>query len=208
MKNEKKWSGVFVTLPGVDKAAHMWGSVDDPGGSVPMTHLKASAKVADEHHFVRPGSDAFVLLAMLHVLTAEAERPPTVAAYVDGLETVIDLVADFTPERAEAVSGLAAEEIVVRHYGLPVAAARWRGPGGEIDLILRDGATVIFVTHDLDEAIYLGDRVIGLLPHPGRIGIELAVNLPRPRDQLSTREHPEFLRLRRQLFDFIKATEQ
>jgi NitT/TauT family transport system ATP-binding protein len=67
--------------------------------------------------------------------------------------------------------------------------------------------TVIFVTHDLDEAIYLGDRVVGLLPHPGRIGIELDVDLPRPRDQLATREHPEFLRLRRQLFDFIKASE-
>ena len=48
MKNEPKWSGVFVTLPGVDKAAHMWGSIDDPGGPDPMTHLKASAKVADE----------------------------------------------------------------------------------------------------------------------------------------------------------------
>ncbi len=35
-------------------------------------------------------------------------------------------------------------------------------------------ATVIFVTHDLEEAIYLGDRVVGLLPHPGRIGIDLA----------------------------------
>jgi NitT/TauT family transport system ATP-binding protein len=75
-------------------------------------------------------------------------------------------------------------------------------------LVAASGATVIFVTHDLDEAIYLGDRVVGLLPHPGRIGIELQVNLPRPRDQLSTREQPEFLRLRRQLFDFIKATEQ
>ena len=53
-----------------------------------------------------------------------------------------------------------------------------------------------------------GTRVVGLLPHPGRIGIEFPVNLPRPRDQLATREHPEFLRLRRQLFDFIKATEQ
>jgi NitT/TauT family transport system ATP-binding protein len=77
-----------------------------------------------------------------------------------------------------------------------------------LSLVAASGATVIFVTHDLDEAIYLGDRVIGLLPHPGRIGIEISVNLPRPRDQLSTREHPEFLRLRRQLFDFIKATEQ
>jgi NitT/TauT family transport system ATP-binding protein len=75
-------------------------------------------------------------------------------------------------------------------------------------LVAARGATVIFVTHDLDEAIYLGDRVIGLLPHPGRIGIELTVNLPRPRDQLATREQPEFLRLRRQLFDFIKATER
>jgi NitT/TauT family transport system ATP-binding protein len=74
-------------------------------------------------------------------------------------------------------------------------------------LVAASGATVLFVTHDLEEAIYLGDRVIGLLPHPGRIGIEAKVNLPRPRDQLTTREDPEFLRLRRELFDFIKASE-
>jgi arylsulfatase A-like enzyme len=48
MDNEDDWSGIFVTLPGVDKAAHMWGSIDDPGGPDPMTHLKASAQVADE----------------------------------------------------------------------------------------------------------------------------------------------------------------
>jgi NitT/TauT family transport system ATP-binding protein len=76
-----------------------------------------------------------------------------------------------------------------------------------LSLVAANGSTVIFVTHDLEEAIYLGDRVIGLLPHPGRIGIEIKVELPRPRDQLATREHPEFLRLRRQLFDFIKASE-
>jgi NitT/TauT family transport system ATP-binding protein len=69
------------------------------------------------------------------------------------------------------------------------------------------GATVIFVTHDLEEAIYLGDRVIGLLPHPGRVGIEVPVSLPRPRNQLATREEPEFLRLRRVLFDFIEKSE-
>jgi ABC-type nitrate/sulfonate/bicarbonate transport system ATPase subunit len=66
------------------------------------------------------------------------------------------------------------------------------------------GATVFFVTHDLEEAVYLGDRVIGLLPHPGRIGIDRTISLPRPRDQLTTREDPEFLRLRRELFDFTK----
>ncbi|QCI67746.1 ABC transporter ATP-binding protein [Phreatobacter stygius] len=76
-----------------------------------------------------------------------------------------------------------------------------------LSLAAATGATVLFVTHDLEEAIYLGDRVIGLLPHPGRIGIELKIDLPRPRDQLTTREDPEFLRLRRTLFDFIKASE-
>jgi NitT/TauT family transport system ATP-binding protein len=76
-----------------------------------------------------------------------------------------------------------------------------------LSLVRASAATVIFVTHDLEEAIYLGDRVIGLLPHPGRIGIELKIDLPRPRDQLRTRENPEFLRLRRELFDFIKASE-
>ena len=68
-----------------------------------------TARVADEHHFVRPGSDAFVLLAMLHVLTTGTT--PAVASYVDGLATVVGLVADFSPERAEAMSGLPADEI-------------------------------------------------------------------------------------------------
>jgi anaerobic selenocysteine-containing dehydrogenase len=82
-----------------------------------------TAKVADEHHFVRPGSDAWVLLAMLHVLTAEASRgaAPSVASYVDGLDTVVELVADFTPERAEAMSGLPAAE--VRRLAHELAAA-------------------------------------------------------------------------------------
>jgi anaerobic selenocysteine-containing dehydrogenase len=82
-----------------------------------------TAKVADEHHFVRPGTDAWVLLAMLHVLTAEAQPDggPSVAAYADGLATVVDLVADFTPERAEAMSGLPAGE--VRRLARELAAA-------------------------------------------------------------------------------------
>jgi NitT/TauT family transport system ATP-binding protein len=67
--------------------------------------------------------------------------------------------------------------------------------------------TSFFVTHDIEEAIYLGDRVIGLLPNPGRIGLSCKVDLPRPRDQLTTREDPEFLRLRRTIFDFIKEAE-
>ena len=76
-----------------------------------------------------------------------------------------------------------------------------------LGLVAQNSVTTVFVTHDLEEAIYLGDRVIGLLPNPGRVGISLDVNLPRPRNQLTTREDPEFLRLRRTLFDFIARAE-
>ena len=68
--------------------------------------------------------------------------------------------------------------------------------------------SVLFVTHDLEEAIYLGDRVVALRPNPGRVAEVFDVHLPRPRNQLSTRESPEFLRLRRVLFDFIREDER
>lgn len=76
-----------------------------------------------------------------------------------------------------------------------------------LSIVAETGATVFFVTHDLEEAIYLGDRVIGLLPNPGRLGTVAAVDLPRPRNQLTTREMPQFLHLRRALFDFIEKAE-
>ena len=74
-------------------------------------------------------------------------------------------------------------------------------------IVKSTGATVFFVTHDLEEAIYLGDRVIGLLAHPGRVARIFPVDLSKPRDQMSTREHPEFLSLRRQVFDFVLQAE-
>ncbi len=60
--------------------------------------------------------------------------------------------------------------------------------------------TVLFVTHDLEEAIYLGDRVIALAANPGRIVEILDVELPRPRQQLATREDRRFLQYRHRLF--------
>jgi len=71
-------------------------------------------------------------------------------------------------------------------------------------LVAATGVTVMFVTHDLEEAIYLGDRVISLRSNPGRLAQDIDVPLVRPRDQLSTREHADFLRLRHLLFGFIQ----
>ena len=65
--------------------------------------------------------------------------------------------------------------------------------------------TVVFVTHDLEEAIYLGDSVVAMSPNPGRIHARFRVRLSKPRDQLTTPEEPEYRSLRRDLFDFIRA---
>jgi NitT/TauT family transport system ATP-binding protein len=74
-------------------------------------------------------------------------------------------------------------------------------------LVQQTGLTVLFVTHDLDEAIYLGDRVVALRanPTPERPSVAAVVEvpIPRPRDQLETKEHPEYLRLRRELYHFL-----
>lgn len=78
-----------------------------------------------------------------------------------------------------------------------------------LQLVAASGTTVLFITHDLEEAIYLGDTVLALRANPGAqssLAQTFHVNLPRPRNQLGTREEPEFLRLRREAFDYIKET--
>jgi NitT/TauT family transport system ATP-binding protein len=70
-------------------------------------------------------------------------------------------------------------------------------------LAAESGTTVVFVTHDLEEAIYLGDRVMAMESHPGRIGEVVEIDLPRPRDQLTTREDARFLAYRHQLFNLL-----
>ena len=67
----------------------------------------------------------------------------------------------------------------------------------------RTGATVLFVTHDIDEAVYLSDRIVVLDGTPATIAAQIEVDLPRPRDQLATKELPEFLKLRRAAYDAI-----
>lgn len=63
--------------------------------------------------------------------------------------------------------------------------------------------TAFFVTHDLDEALYLSDRVVALAAHPGRVARIVDIPLPRPRSQVLTREHAAYLPLRRVLFDLM-----
>jgi NitT/TauT family transport system ATP-binding protein len=61
------------------------------------------------------------------------------------------------------------------------------------------GATIVFVTHDLDEAIYLGDRVVVIAGRPGAVTHDVPTRLPRPRDQLTSRALGQYQRVRVQL---------
>ncbi len=65
--------------------------------------------------------------------------------------------------------------------------------------------TVLLVTHDVDEAIYLADRVVVFSGSPGRVTDEVTVELPRPRDQIGTRSAEAFGRLRARIFEGIGA---
>jgi len=78
----------------------------------------------------------------------------------------------------------------------PFASVDAQARGDLEDLIMRlagrFGMTVVFVTHDIDESIYLADRILVLTPAPARIKATLAVSLPRPRDQITTKALAEF----------------
>lgn len=76
------------------------------------------------------------------------------------------------------------------------------------DLVLRIREeykmTVVFVTHDIDESVYLSDRVLVLSPSPTTVRRELIIDLPTPRDQMDTRAHPDFAGLRNAIYQDIK----
>jgi len=64
--------------------------------------------------------------------------------------------------------------------------------------------TILFVTHDIDESVYLSDRIVVLTPSPTEVREILDVNLPHPRDQIETKELPEFAHLRAHVYQLIK----
>ena len=77
------------------------------------------------------------------------------------------------------------------------------------DLVLRlrreRDITILLVTHDIDESVYAGDRVIVLSAGPGRVRADLPVSLPEPRGQITTKELPEFVRLRTEVSRLVRS---
>ncbi|NVI89365.1 ABC transporter ATP-binding protein [Actinomadura sp. BRA 177] len=77
------------------------------------------------------------------------------------------------------------------------------------DLILQvhrhEKMTILLVTHDIDESVYVGDRVVVLNRSPARVHADLPVTLPATRDQIETRGLPEFVRLRAEVGRLVRG---
>jgi anaerobic selenocysteine-containing dehydrogenase len=103
-------NGSLMTAPGVERRLK---DIRARGGKVVVIDPRRTetAAIADEHHFIRPATDAALLMAMLNTMQAEGlfriARPERLA----GLDAALAVIADVTPEAAAGVTGIEAETI-------------------------------------------------------------------------------------------------
>lgn len=77
-----------------------------------------------------------------------------------------------------------------------------------LEIWSRYSQTILLVTHDIEEAIYLADRVLVLSRRPSEIREEIQIELKRPRNQLTTKEDKRFIEYRRYIYTLIKEESQ
>jgi NitT/TauT family transport system ATP-binding protein len=124
------------------------------------------------------------------------------------------------PERkARAMAALELVKLADRADDYPWQLSGGMQPFGALDAMTREilqvelrriqresGATIIFITHDVDEAVFLADRLVVLKGKPASIGLDLVSDLPVGRDQVRTKESPEYLRLRHLVYDAVRRS--
>lgn len=142
----------------------------------------------------------------------EVEQRVTVALKSVGLEGKGTLypwqMSGGMQQRAAIARGLAFNpEVLLMDEPFAAVDAQTRVELEDLVLRLRDeyDTTVLFVTHDIDEAVYLADRVLVLSGAPTSVNKNIKVDLPQPRDQINTKRDPLYGELREQVFDLIHS---
>lgn len=110
-------------------------------------------------------------------------------------------------QRVAIARGLASRsELLLLDEPLAAVDAQTRADMQDLLLQLaqRYKQTCLLVTHDVDEAVYMADRVVVLSARPARVVREIAVSLPAPRDQIDTRERKEYLEIRHEVLSMIR----
>lgn len=110
-------------------------------------------------------------------------------------------------QRAAIARGLAYQpDILLMDEPFAAVDAQTRIDLEDLVLRVRDqyDMTILFVTHDIDEAVYLADRVIVLSGAPTSVTEDLIVDLPKPRDQIGTKALPHYAELRNHVFTLIQ----
>ena len=154
-----------------------------------------------------------VALPLRHKKLAKDERARLVEESVGavGLERSIDRypweLSGGMQQRVAIARALAYQpEILLMDEPFASVDAQTRGDLEDLILEVRDRyeMTILFVTHDIDESVYLADRVVVLTHAPTEVREIIDVGLPRPRDQVDTKELPEFAHLRAHVYRLIK----
>jgi len=154
-----------------------------------------------------------VLLPLRHKSLAKAERIRLVeeALAAVGLTRFIDhypwQLSGGMQQRVAIARALAYQPLILL-MDEPFASVDAQTRGDLEDLVLRVheefGITILFVTHDIDESVYLSHRIVVLTHAPTVVKEIVGVDLPTPRDQLETKELPEFAHLRAYVYRLIK----
>ena len=129
-------NGSLMTAPGV---ADRLAKIRARGGRVVLIDPRRTetASLADEHHFIRPGSDALLVLALLHVLFAERlAHPGRLEAITDGIGELRRMATRFAPERVAAATGIDAE--VIRRIARDFAGAERAVAYGRVGVSMQE----------------------------------------------------------------------
>ncbi len=154
-----------------------------------------------------------VLLPLRHKKLARKERRRLVEESLEAVD--LSTFSDRYPwqlsggmQQRVAIARALAYQPAILLMDEPFASVDAQTRGDLEDLILRVreqyGITILFVTHDIDESVYLADRVVVLTHAPTEVKEIVGVQLPRPRDQIATKELPEFAQLRAHVYRLVK----